>query len=88
MYKRQIQKILSRQQTAYKDSTSAGQKEAAPIVDAIETTLGWDTIYEPEKQRVVSPVSRLWSVGWGGYVLFDWDTFFAADVYKRQAPIS
>jgi hypothetical protein len=74
----EIQKILSRQQTAYKDSTSAGQKEAAPIVDAIETTLGWDTIYEPEKQRVVSPVSRLWSVGWGGYVLFDWDTFFAA----------
>jgi neutral trehalase len=23
-------------------------------------------------------VSRVWSVGWGGYVLFDWDTFFAA----------
>jgi neutral trehalase len=27
---------------------------------------------------VVSPVSRDWSVGWGGYVIFDWDTFFAA----------
>jgi neutral trehalase len=50
----------------------------APIVDAIETTLGWDTIYDPEKHRVISPVSRVWSVGWGGYVLFDWDTFFAA----------
>jgi len=49
-----------------------------PVVDAIETTLGWDTIYEPEKGRVISPVSRVWSVGWGGYVLFDWDTFFAA----------
>ncbi|MDE3201369.1 MAG: hypothetical protein KGN79_10665 [Acidobacteriota bacterium] len=48
------------------------------VLDAIETTLGWDTIYEPEKQRVVSPVSRVWSVGWGGYVLFDWDNFFAA----------
>jgi neutral trehalase len=47
-------------------------------VDAIETTLGWDTIYEPGKHRVISPVSRVWSVGWGGYVLFDWDTFFAA----------
>jgi neutral trehalase len=47
-------------------------------LDAIETTLGWDTIYEPEKHRVISPVSRVWSVGWGGYVLFDWDTFFAA----------
>ena len=27
---------------------------------------------------MISPVSRIWSVGWGGYVLFDWDTFFAA----------
>jgi putative isomerase len=29
---------------------------------------------------VVSPVSRVWSVGWGGYVIFDWDTFFAASM--------
>ena len=40
--------------------------------------MSWDTIYEPEKRRVISPVSRVWSVAWGGYVLFDWDTFFAA----------
>ena len=26
---------------------------------------------------MISPVSRVWSVSWGGYVL-DWDTFFAA----------
>ena len=44
----------------------------------VGTTLSWDTIYEPEKRRVISPVSRVWSVAWGGYVLFDWDTFFAA----------
>lgn len=53
-------------------------EETRHIADAIETTLGWDTIYEPEKGRVVSPVSRVWSVHWGGYVIFDWDTFFAA----------
>lgn len=47
---------------------------------AIETVLGWDTIYEPEHARVISPVSRGWSVDWGGYVLFDWDTFFAASL--------
>jgi putative isomerase len=29
---------------------------------------------------VVSPVSRVWSVSWGGYVIFDWDTFFAASM--------
>ena len=52
----------------------------ASVARAIETVFGWDTIYEPSQARVVSPVSRVWSVGWGGYVLFDWDTFFAASM--------
>ncbi|WP_109487778.1 MGH1-like glycoside hydrolase domain-containing protein [Occallatibacter savannae] len=73
----EIRIVIERQRKAYKRSIlAAGAK--GPILDAIETTLGWDTIYEPEKGRVISPVSRVWSVGWGGYVLFDWDTFFAA----------
>jgi putative isomerase len=73
----QVQSILDREHAAYERSLS-DRKDAKPILDAIETTLGWDTIYEPEKQRVISPVSRVWSVEWGGYVIFDWDTFFAA----------
>ncbi len=50
------------------------------IAQAIESVMGWDTFYDPSKARVISPVSRLWSTGWGGYVLFDWDTFFAASL--------
>jgi putative isomerase len=50
------------------------------VAHAIESVVGWDTIYEPTQARVISPVSRLWSVSWGGYVLFDWDTFFAASL--------
>jgi putative isomerase len=73
----EIEVIVSRQQTAYQESIAAAGR-SGPIIDAIETTLSWDTIYEPNKQRVFSPVSRVWSVNWGGYVLFDWDTFFAA----------
>jgi hypothetical protein len=73
----QIRSVIERQKKAYEESIAAAGANG-PILDAIETTLGWDTIYEPEKQRVISPVSRVWSVGWGGYVLFDWDTFFAA----------
>jgi hypothetical protein len=74
---KEIEAAIEKQKAAYEKSISdAGDR--GPILDAIETTLGWDTIYEPEKQRVISPVSRVWSVGWGGYVLFDWDTFFAA----------
>jgi hypothetical protein len=73
----EIHEALGRQKRAYDKSISAAG-EAAPIADAIQTTLGWDTIYEPEGRRVVSPVSRVWSVAWGGYVIFDWDNFFAA----------
>ena len=73
----EIQSLIAAQKAAYAKSVSAAGQNA-PIVDAIETTLGWDTIYEPSKRRVFSPVSRVWCVSWGGYVLFDWDTFFAA----------
>jgi putative isomerase len=73
----EIQSIVDHQRAAYEQPIKAAGA-SGPILDVIETTLGWDTIYEPEKRRVISPVSRVWSVGWGGYVLFDWDTFFAA----------
>jgi hypothetical protein len=71
----EIRKILEEQQSAYERSLGASR---SPAVDTIQTTLGWDTIYEPEHDRVITPVSRVWSVYWGGYVLFDWDNFFAA----------
>ena len=74
---KEIEAAIERQKDAYERSIAAAGK-TAPIVDAIETTLGWDTIYDPGGHRVISPVSRGWSVNWGGYVLFDWDTFFAA----------
>jgi hypothetical protein len=78
----EIEAAIQRQAAAYRNSIEDAGKAVrggtGPIVDAIETTLGWNTIYEPEKSRVVSPITRTWSVGWGGYVLPDWDQFFAA----------
>lgn len=73
----EITGLIDRERAAYEKSISA-HGTTGPIFNAIETTLGWDTIYEPAKQRVISPVSRNWSIHWGGYVLFDWDTFFGA----------
>ena len=72
-----IESIVARQREAYERSVTESGKNG-PTVDAIETTLGWDTIFEPEGRRVISPVSRIWSVDRGGYVLFDWDSFFAS----------
>ena len=73
----EIEATIRKQRQAYEGSIRAAGTNA-PIVDAVETTLSWDTIYEPSRERVVSPVSRVWSVSWGGYVIFDWDNFFAA----------
>jgi putative isomerase len=65
----QIRTILERQRPS-----------SDKVAQAIESVMGWDTFFDPSKSRVISPVSRLWSTGWGGYVLFDWDTFFAASL--------
>lgn len=43
---------------------------------AMKTCLAWDTIYEMEHDRICSTVSRIWNGS--GYILFDWDTYFAA----------
>lgn len=75
----EIRRAIDEQKRRYA-ALLGNDSRLAPVLDAIETTIGWDTIYEPEKGRVVTPVSRIWNVGWGGYVLFDWDTFFAADL--------
>jgi glycogen debranching enzyme len=73
----EIASVVERRRAAYRKSIDNAGIEG-PTIDAVETTLGWDTIYEPEHARIISPVSRDWSSNWGGYVLFGWDTFFGA----------
>ena len=51
------------------------------LYDAMQTVLAWDVIYEPTHKRVIAPVSRIWNCGWGGWVLFDWDTYFASFMF-------
>ena len=60
--------------------------ENAGAYQAMRSCLAWDTIYEPEHDRICSPVSRSWSEGWGGYVLFDWDSYFAALMSQFSGP--
>lgn len=52
----------------------------ADSADGLVRSIHWNTIWESIKGRVCTPVSREWCLnpGWGGYVLFDWDTFFCA----------
>jgi hypothetical protein len=54
------------------------------VYNAMQNVLAWDNIYDPTIRKVITPVSRNWNVGWsansemGGFVLFCWDTYFAA----------
>ena len=41
----------------------------------MQTVLAWTTIYDPNNNRIINPVSRTFSPDW---VLFGWDTYFAA----------
>jgi len=56
----------------------ASYGDLAPSFQAMQTILAWNTIYDAPNSRVITPVSRNWSYGWGGFVLFDWDTYFAS----------
>ncbi len=49
--------------------------------EAMHTLLAWNLIYDPFNQRAITPVSRVWNENWGGWVLFDWDTYFTAAMY-------
>lgn len=75
----EIEAIVARRRAANRAALKPWGDQSA-VVDAIQTVLAWDTIYDPEHDRVITPVSRLWNIHWGGYVLFDWDTFFAAEM--------
>lgn len=72
----EVQALLCARKTAYREK-NAKYGTLQELYEAMECALSWDTIYDAKNDRVVSPVSRLWSIGSGGYVLFCWDNFFA-----------
>jgi putative isomerase len=57
---------------------TAPRDEKSELKQVMLNSLAWNTIFEPTWNRVVTPVSRVWNTGWGGCVLFCWDTYFAA----------
>ena len=72
----QARELLDRNLAALKESWQK-YGDNAPLYEAMQCALAWDTIYDAKNDRVISPVSRLWSIGSGGYVLFCWDNYFA-----------
>jgi glycogen debranching enzyme len=66
---------------------AARHGDLAEAYDAIRAGLGWNTIYEPGFDRVITTVSREWNKWFGGYVIFGWDNFFipyACSLFDRN----
>lgn len=49
----------------------------------MQSCLAWNTIFDPYKKRICTTVSRNWCNG-KGYLLFCWDTFFAAMMFGLE----
>ncbi|MCL1856778.1 MAG: hypothetical protein FWF84_03935 [Kiritimatiellaeota bacterium] len=78
--KRSVEEIRAIVATAAAERAAedASFGDAAEIRNAMQCCLAWDTVYDPLHDRVISPVSRIWNANWGGYVMFCWDSYFAA----------
>lgn len=81
----QIDDSLSRaRQEAEKDAGKYGRLAGA--WQAMQRCLSWNLIYEPQKNRAVSNVSRLWNCRRGGYGMFCWDNFFLSYMMALDSP--
>ncbi len=53
----------------------AGDGALADAPEAMMTAITWNTVYDPRRRLVSTPVSRDWSIDWKGPIVFDWDTY-------------
>lgn len=75
---REVQDIILRRQSQLQSKVAAYGNNARTF-EAIHGVLAWNTIYDAARNRIITPVSRLWNDNFGGQsVLFCWDTYFAS----------
>lgn len=82
-----IRAIIENREKTFSTQNQNEAPDLNEIKHCIQTCTAWDTIYEPSKKRVVTPVSRFWNDQlYGGYALFCWDTFFAGVLASIDNP--
>ncbi len=72
----QARAFLERKKATYQDALFRLGNDRE-LYEGIICAMNWDTVYDAGNSRVISPVSRIWSVSKGGYMLFCWDNYFA-----------
>lgn len=76
--------MMERRQEEFRAGDIAKYGDSFETYHAMQSVLAWDTVFDPTEQKVLTTVSRNWNLQWaswpenGGYVIFEWDTYFAA----------
>lgn len=80
--------ILDNARTKYRNKCFSLDSESifSGSAEACVRAIAWNTVYDFKKKRTFVPVSRRWAKMWGGWVLYPWDTFFAAMMVSRESP--
>lgn len=73
----EIRNVIASQKKALK-TYNAQYGELADSFEAIQSVVGWNMFYDAFNDRGIASVSRIWNQTWGGYIIFDWDTYFIA----------
>ena len=73
----EVTEIIERGRLAYLASLER-YGELADAYEAMQSVMAWNLIYDANNGRGIASVSRIWNEAWGGYIIFDWDTYFAA----------
>ena len=73
----QVEETIAQKKQAYRQSLEKYGK-LAEAYEAMQSVMAWNLVYDAENQRGIASVSRIWNEAWGGYIIFDWDTYFAA----------
>lgn len=73
-----IDAILAEKAKAYaeKRPSVTGLFEGAP--EAIGNSMFWNTVYAASLDSSFPSISRQWAIGWGGWMVGEWDCFFGA----------
>ena len=73
----EIVQIIAKQESSFRQSLSKYGQLTEPYT-AMQSVISWNVIYDAKNNRAIAPVSRVWNETWGGYIIFDWDTYFTA----------
>lgn len=73
----EIEAIVSEKEKQF-DQSSDKYGPLKDAYEAMQSVMAWNLIYDAENQRGIASVSRIWNESWSGYIIFDWDTYFAA----------